>query len=159
MSSDTPANGQHVNLSDSAIALTDLGEHQNPPTVSVRKVTQSEIANMTNIQQVNESKLKDDENPCNDSINRPSTVSVIRVKRMPSLNSNSEGNLNTTRFKSARAASKRIRQVTITRILRKISSRNQRSHSAIFIDANRSSVVNNNEGVTMTQVSKTIIDT
>ena len=124
VSGDSPVD-YHDHLTYSADALIDSEEHQVSPTVSVKKVTQFELANMTNIQQLNESKVEDSDNLQNESINPPSTANIIRVK--------------------------------ITKILRKISSRNQRSRSVSFISINQSAP-DAHRGVTVRRVSRATLN-
>ena len=149
VSGDSPVD-YHDHLTYSADALIDSEEHQVSPTVSVKKVTQFELANMTNIQQLNESKVEDRDNLQNESINPPSTANVIRVKRMSNFNS-------TIRRRISRATSRRMARVKITKILRKISSRNQRSRSVSFISINQSAP-DAHRGVTVRRVSRATLN-
>lgn len=158
VTSDSPLNPYNNNLTSSTNTLIDFEEHRNSTTVSVKKVTQIELANMTNIQQLNDSKVKDEDDLHIDSMNRPATVSVIRVKRLPNLNSTSENNINTTGKRVTRAISRRNGRVKITKILRKISSKTQRSCSASFISTIQQSP-DNPRGVTVRRLSRATVDT
>lgn len=106
-------------ISDSTAVLTETEDRRIPTTVSVKKVSRVEPLNMSNNQQLNESKVKDD-------INRPTTVNVVRLKRVPNLNATDEG----TPEDVSNETSKQFDQVTVTKLSRKKSSKSQRSRSA-----------------------------
>ena len=103
-------------LSDTTTVLTDSDRHSNLSAVSVKKVTPSELANMSNIQKFNEDKTKGNDNSNNDSLNRPTTVNVVRVRRIPNPNTTDEDNL-TIRDTSS-ATSKKTNRVMVTKLPR-----------------------------------------
>ena len=103
-------------LSDSTTMLTDGEGHPNLSTVSVKKVTPSELANMSNIQKFNEDKTKGNDNSNSDSLNRPTTVNVVRVRRIPNLNTTDEDN--PTIQDTSSATTKKTNRVMVTKLPR-----------------------------------------
>ncbi len=77
-------------LCDSATVLTDLEEHKTSSTVSVKKISRSDIANMNNIQKFNQSRNADinsaknyDDSDGNSLASQHPTVTVLQMNRLP----------------------------------------------------------------------------
>lgn len=100
-------------------------------TVSVKKVTPSEIAKMNNIQQPNRNPPNGDGRLSNsDSINRSSTINVIRVTRVPNRIQSDNDHLDIDEHDLSNTRPKKFDRVSITKLPRRESSKIQRPRSA-----------------------------
>ena len=169
--------GDYLNLPDSVISLTNVEKKRNQSAVSVKKLPQSEIANMTNIHQLNPNKAKgDDHHLDNDSIYPSSTVNVIRVMRVPNLTGTDNDNSDLDEKNISSRKWKKFDRVRITKLPRSKSSRTQRPGSTsieqfsmemkpITDHAKRSAASSSdrqgytNNGVKVNRVSRRIVST
>jgi hypothetical protein len=119
-------------LSDPASVLTDLEEHKVSSTVSVKKVRRFDIANMDNIQNLNEIKntyIKsfnsgDDNDGNNSSIQRP-TVTVLGMNRLPNT-----VETNKRRSSMISTAPSKTAQINLTKLSRIKSTTNRRPRAS-----------------------------
>ena len=135
-----------LKLSDRSLALTDMKKSRIPRTVSVKKVTQSEIAKMNNILQLN---VTDTNNSDIDGHDASSTTSKkldrVSITKLP--RSKSSG---TQRPRSASLTS--IEQFSVE--MQPITNPAKRSAAPI-----NHRKVNANSGVSVSEVSRRIVST
>ena len=146
-----PSTYMHQILSKQPNTQLDLKkQHDIPSTVSVKKVTQSEIAKMTNIQKFTDRNMKE-VTTADDVTTMPNThtfrpmVNVSRVSRVSEIDSTDKTTWNTIRQEIPKRTSTRIRSVTMTQIPRIRSTRVRQSRASSVgnvnvIHVNRSSI-------------------
>lgn len=106
--------------------IADIDDQRISSAVSVRKVSQAEIAKMDYLQKAM-SKKNSHGNPLdndqNSSVNSQSTVKVVRVKKVPHMDEIDESNLNDIPLEDLSARSRQSDRVPVTRVYRSQSSK------------------------------------
>ena len=131
----------HSRFSVPPTVLTNVEEHRISSAVSVKRVTQAEVANMSNIQKFpskNNSAMKSthDDNEKEHSVrSQQPVVKVVRVKKAFTMNTTNDFNMNTLPLEISNETRNQTGRVSVSKVQRSKSSNSQLRRRASSADS------------------------